>query len=93
MSLAVQLCDEKYENKKELRQDIEGKLNFLVSSRPTAVNMKIATEELITLANELCNDESVEVDIMKARHNLTFGFSFPAYSYVFLDLFQLLKQC
>ncbi|KAI4459573.1 methylthioribose-1-phosphate isomerase [Holotrichia oblita] len=67
LSLAVQLCDEKYENKKELRQDIEGKLNFLVSSRPTAVNMKIATEELITLANELCNDESVAIDTMKAR--------------------------
>ncbi|KAI4459571.1 methylthioribose-1-phosphate isomerase [Holotrichia oblita] len=67
LSLAVQLCDEKYDNKKELRQDIEGKLNFLVSSRPTAVNMKIATEELITLANELCNDESVAIDTMKAR--------------------------
>lgn len=67
LSLAVELKGGKYENKKDLRQEIEGKLNYLVSSRPTAVNMKIAADELITLANELCNDESFDVEGMKLK--------------------------
>lgn len=67
LSLSVELKDGKYENKKDLRQDIEGKLNYLVSSRPTAVNMKIAADELIVLANELCNDESLDVEEMKVQ--------------------------
>ncbi|KRT80510.1 hypothetical protein AMK59_7312, partial [Oryctes borbonicus] len=67
LSLAVELSSETYKNKKDLRQDIEGKLNYLVSSRPTAVNMKIAADELIVLANQLCNDESFDVESMKLR--------------------------
>ncbi|XP_057656014.1 methylthioribose-1-phosphate isomerase [Diorhabda carinulata] len=71
LSLAVELHNEKYDSKKQMRQEIEGKLNYLVSSRPTAVNMKIAAEELIDLANQLCNDEQVNVDDMKARFSKT----------------------
>jgi len=50
-----------------LRQDIEGKLNYLVSARPTAVNMKIAAEELTRLANELFADDSVTPAAMTSK--------------------------
>lgn len=67
LSLAVELYNEKFDSKKTLRQEIEGKLNYLVSARPTAVNMKIAADELINLANELSNNESISPDEMKEK--------------------------
>lgn len=67
LSLAVELSSETFENKKTLRQDVEGKLNYLVSARPTAVNMKIAADELINLVNQLCKDETINVEEMKQR--------------------------
>lgn len=56
--------NDKFESKKQLRQEVEGKLNYLVSSRPTAVNMKGAAEELIDLANQLSKDKSVSLEDM-----------------------------
>ncbi|XP_055680047.1 methylthioribose-1-phosphate isomerase [Lutzomyia longipalpis] len=67
LSLAVEIYPEEYESKKTLRQEIEGKLNYLVSSRPTAVNMKGAAEEMISLANDLAKDEAISVGEMKQR--------------------------
>ncbi|KZC09440.1 PREDICTED: methylthioribose-1-phosphate isomerase [Dufourea novaeangliae] len=67
LSLATELKNENHMDKKSLRQDVEGKLNYLVSARPTAVNMKIAADELIQLANKLSKDESVNVAEMKER--------------------------
>lgn len=67
LSLAVEVHPEEFESKKSLRQEIEGKLNYLVSARPTAVNMKISADELITLVNELTKDDSVSVSDMKQR--------------------------
>lgn len=62
------MYNEKFDSKKTLRQEIEGKLNYLVSARPTAVNMKIAADELINLANELSNNESISPDEMKEKY-------------------------
>lgn len=67
LSLTVELYNENFENKKTMRQEIEGKLNYLVSARPTAVNMKIAADELITLANDLTKDENISVKEMKSK--------------------------
>ncbi|XP_023300604.2 methylthioribose-1-phosphate isomerase [Lucilia cuprina] len=67
LSLAVEIFPENFDSKKSLRQEIEGKLNYLVSARPTAVNMKIAADELIALANELTKDESISVEEMKLK--------------------------
>ncbi|KAH8383568.1 hypothetical protein KR009_009340 [Drosophila setifemur] len=67
LSLAVEIFPEEFESKKRLRQEVEGKLNYLVSARPTAVNMKIAADELLTLANELTKDETIDVTEMKQR--------------------------
>lgn len=63
----MEIYPEEYESKKTLRQEIEGKLNYLVSSRPTAVNMKGAAEEMIALANDLAKDDSVSASEMKQR--------------------------
>lgn len=67
LSLAVELYAEPFADKRSLRQEVEGKLNYLVSARPTAVNMKIAADELITLANVLSKDDTIAVDEMKRR--------------------------
>lgn len=67
LSLAVEIFPEVFDSKKSLRQEIEGKLNYLVSARPTAVNMKIAADELITLANDLSKNESISVEEMKQK--------------------------
>ncbi|XP_017779130.1 PREDICTED: methylthioribose-1-phosphate isomerase [Nicrophorus vespilloides] len=67
LSLAVELSTEVFDDKKVLRQEIEGKLNYLVSSRPTAVNMKIAADELIALSNKLYKDETVTAEVMKVK--------------------------
>nr|CAH7714993.1 unnamed protein product [Callosobruchus chinensis] len=67
LSLAVELRNEKFDSKQQMRHEIEGKLNYLVSSRPTAVNMKIAAEDLIDLANQLSKDPNITLEDMKAR--------------------------
>lgn len=67
LSLAVEIFGEEVLSKASLRQEIEGKLNYLVSARPTAVNMKIAADELISLANQMAKDEEVSVEDMKSR--------------------------
>ncbi|XP_066994867.1 methylthioribose-1-phosphate isomerase [Anabrus simplex] len=67
LSLAVELQREIFDDKKILRQEVEGKLNYLVSARPTAVNMKLAADDLISLVNDLDKDESVTAEGMKSR--------------------------
>ncbi|CAH2991726.1 unnamed protein product [Chilo suppressalis] len=67
LSLAVELLKEEVEDKKVMRQEIEGKLNYLVSARPTAVNIKLAADELINLANTLSADENVSPSQFKDR--------------------------
>uniref|UniRef100_A0A6M2DES9 Methylthioribose-1-phosphate isomerase n=1 Tax=Xenopsylla cheopis TaxID=163159 RepID=A0A6M2DES9_XENCH len=67
LSLAIEILGQVFDSKKFLRQEIEGKLNYLVSSRPTAVNMKIAADELIALANSLDKNEDISVDEMKEK--------------------------
>lgn len=57
-----------FTDKERFRHEVEGKLNYLVSARPTAVNMKIAADELITLANSLTKDNRVTLSEMKERY-------------------------
>lgn len=63
----MELKNEKFDSKKQMRQEIEGKLNYLVSSRPTAVNMKIAAEELIDLANKLTENIDITLEDMRTQ--------------------------
>lgn len=67
LSLAVEIQPEVFTDKKILRQEVEGKLNYLVSARPTAVNMKLAADELISLVNALDKDEMISAEQMKMK--------------------------
>ncbi|XP_041970486.1 methylthioribose-1-phosphate isomerase [Aricia agestis] len=67
LSLAIELLKDDTADKKIMRQEIEGKLNYLVSARPTAVNIKLAAEDLTSLANDLCADESISPNEFKER--------------------------
>ncbi|KAJ0178925.1 hypothetical protein K1T71_005700 [Dendrolimus kikuchii] len=68
LSLAVELLkDDDTNDKKIIRQEIEGKLNYLVSARPTAVNIKLAADELINLANTLSANEAISPAEFKDR--------------------------
>lgn len=55
LSLAVELFDEQFSDKKSLRQEIEGKLNYLVSARPTAVNVSGQTKRKIIIKIRIFN--------------------------------------
>ena len=65
LSLAVEISKDEFQDKKFLLRDIEGKLNYLISARPTAVNMKLAADELLELAIKLSRDENVSTADMK----------------------------
>lgn len=67
LSLAVEINKDKYEEKKALLSEIEGKLNYLISSRPTAVNLQTASNSLLDLAIRLSRDESTSTEDMKRK--------------------------
>lgn len=71
LSLATEIIHHpEYEHKTAFRQDVEGKLNYLVSARPTAVNMKTAANEFINLANNLSKDAQYTLSQMKDKYIL-----------------------
>lgn len=67
LSLAVDIKDKEYEDKITFQKELQDKLHYLVSSRPTAVNMKMAAEELIKLSNKLLHNNDVDVTTMKLK--------------------------
>ncbi|XP_057330976.1 methylthioribose-1-phosphate isomerase [Microplitis mediator] len=67
LSLAVELKNDNYSEKTTVRREVEGKMNYLISARPTAVNIKIAAEQLIKLSNKLYEDDGVSVQTMIAE--------------------------
>ncbi|KAK0168307.1 hypothetical protein PV327_002128 [Microctonus hyperodae] len=64
LSLAVELARESYLDKSTVRREVEGKMNYLVSARPTAVNIKIAAEDLIKETNKYYKNDDISVDEM-----------------------------
>lgn len=75
LSLAAEIIEDgkqkhpenRYTTKEAFRDYIKDKLNYLVSARPTAVNMKKAADEFIKLANDLCDDPNYSLSDMKDR--------------------------
>jgi methylthioribose-1-phosphate isomerase len=65
LSLAVEINKDDFQDKKILLREIEGKLNYLISARPTAVNMKQAADELLELAIKMSRDEACTTADMK----------------------------
>lgn len=71
LSLAVEILQHPgYEHKAAFRQVIEDNLNYLLTARPTAVNMKTAANELIGLANNLSKDATCTLFQMKDKYIL-----------------------
>ena len=47
---------------------IVNKLNYLVSARPTAVNMKLASDTVSGLSEQLEKDNTVSFEEMRTRY-------------------------
>jgi methylthioribose-1-phosphate isomerase len=61
LSLAVELRKlAAPETKKDLHSLVKEKLDYLVTSRPTTVNMQLAEEACIKLSNNLVDKDSVD---------------------------------
>lgn len=65
LSLAVEIWKEEFQDKKTLLREIEGKLNYLISARPTAVNMKLSADDLLDFAIKLSRDDACSTSEMK----------------------------
>ncbi|XP_053681066.1 methylthioribose-1-phosphate isomerase [Anopheles nili] len=65
LSLVVEIYDKQYDTKEALKKEIVEHLEYLVTSRPTAVNLKLAADDLKTLTGDLLTNETVYVDGMK----------------------------
>lgn len=66
LSLAVELRKSAaLETKKDIYRFVKEKLNYLVTSRPTAVNMQLAAEACIKLSTRFVDDASVDVNLAK----------------------------
>lgn len=69
LSLAVEILQHPgYEDKAALRQAIETNLNYLLTARPTAVNMRTAANELISLANDFSKNATCTLSQMKDKY-------------------------
>ena len=62
LSLAVELNKNtgNFQSKSDLLTFIKEKLDYLVTSRPTAVNMQLAAEACINLTSKLLEDDTIE---------------------------------
>ncbi|XP_041357006.1 methylthioribose-1-phosphate isomerase-like [Gigantopelta aegis] len=67
LSLAVELTNKEFETLPELASFIKDQLQYLVTSRPTAVNMLNATKTLSASVDELVATNTLTVDIVKER--------------------------
>ncbi|KAK3872639.1 hypothetical protein Pcinc_022282 [Petrolisthes cinctipes] len=67
LSLAVELSQNEYQDKEELFGTICTKLDYLVTARPTAVNMKNAVVELKEYVLKLYTDSKVSTQDMVTR--------------------------
>uniref|UniRef100_A0A182UEW0 S-methyl-5-thioribose-1-phosphate isomerase n=1 Tax=Anopheles melas TaxID=34690 RepID=A0A182UEW0_9DIPT len=65
LSLVVEIYDKQYETKAALATEIGEHLQYLVTSRPTAVNLKLAADDVKGQVESLLANETVAVDGMK----------------------------
>lgn len=68
LSLASEIIKHKeFKNKQALCDFMKNKLNYLVTARPTAVNMKKEADKFIKLANKLFNDSDYSLSSMRDK--------------------------
>ena len=67
LSLAIELIDTDFTNIDDVASYVASKLEYLVSARPTAVNMKEATDRYTSLVKKLILEKSASVESVKKR--------------------------
>lgn len=67
LSLGVELLNTDFDDVQDITTHISKKLQYLVSARPTAVNMKEAADRYTKLANKSAIDESATVESIKKK--------------------------
>ncbi|OXU28807.1 hypothetical protein TSAR_005978 [Trichomalopsis sarcophagae] len=65
LSLAVEIQHKSYDDTKALLKDVKEKLEYLITARPTAVNIRLAADDFTRLATKLSHDESSPEDMKK----------------------------
>ncbi|XP_014254783.1 methylthioribose-1-phosphate isomerase [Cimex lectularius] len=65
LSLAVELRQKNFNGKQEMLEEITKKLEYQITSRPTAVNMAKEADGIIKLCEQLNKDDKVDVETMK----------------------------
>lgn len=64
--MAVEIQHKTYNDKESLIKEIKENLEYLITARPTAVNIKLAADGLIQLATKL-SAENISPDAIKKR--------------------------
>lgn len=67
LSLAVELHRKTFDSKEKMNEYVSKNLNYLSTSRPTAVNLGHVVKLLIDLTELYLKDESINVDSMKEK--------------------------
>ncbi|XP_023239875.1 methylthioribose-1-phosphate isomerase-like [Centruroides sculpturatus] len=67
LSLAVELQEKSFVNKDQLHELIIKQLEYLVTARPTAVNMKNAAKYLCNLSETYLQQNTIDIDTMKNK--------------------------
>lgn len=67
LSLTVELIPKQFSDKKSLAEFVISKLEYLVTSRPTAVNMQEATKLFTKRVNDYISQSDMSVDVMKSK--------------------------
>lgn len=67
LSVAVELYRSSFESKEALYQLIKSKFDYLVTSRPTAVNLAKEADKFCNYSNEMLNDITIGPEEMRIR--------------------------
>lgn len=70
LSLVVEIYDRKFGTVEEFYDYIQNRLDYLVSARPTAVNMADSRHKLLNQLTSWKQQENITVDDLKARYNI-----------------------
>lgn len=65
LCLAVELTGKTFSSKEELQNTVSDQLQYLITARPTAVNIKQAAEKFKMMADTLATRNDINVDVMK----------------------------
>ncbi|XP_023247372.1 methylthioribose-1-phosphate isomerase [Copidosoma floridanum] len=63
LSLAVEIQHKTYQSPEELYQEVKDKFEYLITARPTAVNIKLAADEFTLLAKKLCAEKMTPIEM------------------------------